>query len=179
MPKIPYESRVEDSVPKVDNEIAVGEDLEFQRKWWKFEKVVWPILLLIVIVDLLGGFGRGWLSKVRRTTPDHALTFDYERIERGSTPSVMTFQFSPAAIHDGRVILHVSNSIVKELGAQRVSPQPSVSSIGNGGLTYVFPATGGQSSVQIELQPSFPGLHKFRIQVEGSTPIDGKIAVLP
>lgn len=179
MNKVPYESRVEDSVPKVDDEIAVGEDLEFQRKWWRFENVVWCILLLVVVVDLLGGFGRGWLSKAHRATPDHALVLDYERIARANTPSIMTFQFGPAAMHNGSVVLYISDSVVKPLGAQRVSPQPSVSSVGNGGITYVFPAIGGLMSAQIELQPSFPGLHEFHVQLQGGPPIDGTVAVMP
>jgi hypothetical protein len=177
MAKIPYESRVEDSVPKVNNEVAVGEDLDFQRRWWRFEKIVWPILLLIVVVDLLGGFGRGWLSKARRRTPD--VTLDYERIERASTPSIMTFHFKPSAIRDGRISLYVSDSIVRPLGAERISPQPAVSTIGNEGITYQFPATGGSSTVQIQLEPSFPGVHAFRVQVDGSTPIDGTVTVVP
>lgn len=179
MAKVPYESRVEDSVPKVDREVAVGEDLQFQQKWWQFERIVWPILLLIVIVDLLGGFGRGWLAHAHSSTPDHALTLDYERIERASTPSIMTLHFGPSAIHGGQIAVYVSDSIVKPLGAQRISPQPAVSAIGDGGVTYVFPSHGLPASAQIELQPSFPGVHRFRIQVEGSTPINSTVAVLP
>jgi hypothetical protein len=176
---IPYESQVEDSVPKIDNDIAVGEDLEFQRKWWRFEKIIWPILLLVVLIDLLGGLGRGWLSKTQRSTPDHAFIFDYERIERASTPSIMTLHFGSQATRGGHIVVHVSDSVVQRLGAQRVSPQPAVSALGNGGITYVFPSNGSPADAQIELQPSFPGLHQFRIQVEGSTPIEGTIAVLP
>lgn len=32
---------VEDTVPKVNNEVAVGEDLNFQRAWWKVERGIW------------------------------------------------------------------------------------------------------------------------------------------
>ena len=179
MAGIPFESRVEDSVPKVSNEVAVGEDIEFQRRWWRFESIVWPILLLIVMVDVLGGFGRGWLAKAHRCTPDHALDFDYERIERASTPSIMTMRFGPNAAHNGRIVVYISDSLVKPLGAQRMAPQPANSIIGNGGITYVFPASEGEASAQIQLEPSFPGWHKFRVQVQGSQPIDGTIAVLP
>jgi len=30
--------RIDDSVAKVDDEVAGGEDLDFQRRWWKFER---------------------------------------------------------------------------------------------------------------------------------------------
>ena len=36
-----FSKPIADSVAKVDGEVAVGEDLEFQRKWWKFERATW------------------------------------------------------------------------------------------------------------------------------------------
>ena len=73
---------VGDSVAKVDNELAVGEDLRFQSKWWKFEKWVWRFFALVVLADLLGAFGRGPLANAHFTSPDGALAIRYERIER-------------------------------------------------------------------------------------------------
>jgi hypothetical protein len=170
---------VEDSVPKVAGDIAVGEDLEFQRKWWRFEDAVWIFFLLILVCDLLGLFGRGWLAKAKRSTADHALTLDYERIERASTPSIMTLKFGPAAIQNRQIQVFISDSMVKPLGAQRISPQPAVSAVGNGGITYTFAATQGPATVQIALEPSFPGRHSFRVQLLGNEPIDGNVVVLP
>lgn len=87
-----FTSPVEDSVPRV-GDVAVGEDLDFQRRWWRFERVVWTVFVIVLVCDLLGLFGRGWLAKAKRATPDHTLTLDYERVERASTPSVMTLHF--------------------------------------------------------------------------------------
>lgn len=179
MAKIPFEQPVHDSVPRIHDEIAVGENIDFQRKWWRFEKIIWPILLLIVIADMLGVFGRGWLAKAHAETPDHALTLDYERVARASTPSIMTFKFGPAAIHNNRIVLFVSDSIVKPLGAQRISPEPALSIIGKNGITYVFASSDSPASAQIQLQPSFPGPHTFRVQVLGSESINGSIFVMP
>ncbi|HEY3707262.1 MAG TPA: hypothetical protein VGL22_19530 [Terracidiphilus sp.] len=179
MSNLPFESEVADSVSKAENKVAVGEDLEFQRKWWRFEHIAWSILLAIVIVDLLGGFGRGWLARAQKSTPDQAMTLHYERIARASTPSVMTFQFTDKAIHNGRITLYVSDSVVKPLGALRIAPQPALSSIGDGGITYVFDAGKGPSTVQIQLQPSFPGAHPFTVHVEGEPPVHGSVFVMP
>src|ERR1700679_3032394 len=54
---------IDDSVAKVDGEVAVGEDLEFQRKWWKFERAVWLVFTLILVLTLAGAFGRGPRAK--------------------------------------------------------------------------------------------------------------------
>jgi hypothetical protein len=170
---------VEDSVPKVSDAIAVGEDLDFQRKWWKFERFIWIVFLVLLICDVLGLFGRGWLANAQRETPDHALNLKYERIERASTPSIMTLNFGPAAIQNGEIKVFVSDSVVKPLGAQRIAPQPSVSQVGNGGITYTFAASQSPAVVQIQLEPSFPGIHRFRIQPIGSSAIDASVFVVP
>lgn len=175
----PFQAKIEDSVPKVDDEIAVGEDLDFQRKWWRFEKSVWLFFFLVLIADGLGLLGRGWLSKAEKHTSDGSLTLKYDWIERASTPSVMSFQLGKSALHDGAVQLYVSNSIVKELGAQRISPQPLRSELGNAGITYTFPAGRGARIVQIELAPQFPGEARFQVAVPGSDSIRGKILIVP
>lgn len=173
-----FTSQVEDSVPKVED-IAVGENLDFQRHWWRFERGIWTFFLLVLIADVLGLFGRGWLAKAQRTDDAHTVTLDYERVERASTPSIMTFHLMPSAIKNGKIELFVSEDVVRTLGAQRVSPQPESSTLGDGGVTYVFPATGVPATVEIQLQPSFPGFHRFRTQVSGGQPIEGSVAVVP
>jgi hypothetical protein len=125
---------VSDSVPKVAGDVAVGEDLGFERKWWRFERVVWILFLVILICDVLGLFGRGWLAKAERSTPDQALTMSYERVERASTPSIMTLHFAPSAVHDGRIQVLVSENVNRRLGAQRVSPPPQLSTLTQDGI---------------------------------------------
>jgi hypothetical protein len=40
-----FEKPVTDPVAKINKELAVGEDLAFQRRWWRFEGVVWAIFV--------------------------------------------------------------------------------------------------------------------------------------
>lgn len=175
----PLTSRVEDSVPKVDDEVAVGENLAFQRRWWVFERVVWAFFLLVIVCDLAGLFGDGWLAKAHASTADGSLTLAYDRIERANTPSTMFMRFGQSAIRDGRIEVFVSDSVVKELGAERIAPQPMISSIGEGGITYSFPATAAPAQVEIQLQPATPGPHRFRIRMAGQPPIVRSIFVMP
>lgn len=164
MRKVP----VEDTVPKVNNELAVGEDLEFQRKWWRFERGIWIAFAIIVALDVAGVFGRGPVAKAHMRTPDGAMNVRYERVERFSTPSVMTIEFGPAAVRDGKLQLWVSDSLVKELGNQRVVPQPLTSTTADGGIYYVFPTTNRPNSVEFGLQPSSPGLLHFTLRSPAS-----------
>lgn len=175
----PITTPVNDDVPRYNDEVAVGEDLEFQRKWWKFENTVWVIFGIVILCDVLGLFGRGWAVQARARTPDGAAELSYERMERAFTPSVMSLEINQSAIHNGQVNVYVSGSVVKDLGAARISPQPLKAIIGRGGYTYVFPATAGPATVQIALSPPSAGLTKFRVQVAGSEPIDASVFVFP
>jgi hypothetical protein len=161
---------VRDSVPKIANELAVGEDLEFQRRWWRFEKVVWVMFLIIVLLDLAGAFGRGPLANHEMSTADGAMHLRYERIERFSTPSIMTIHFGKAAVRDGKIQLWVSDSVVKELGNQRIVPQPLSSITGDNGILYTFPTTDHPDSVEFALQPAHPGLWHLELRIPGASP---------
>ncbi len=170
---------VEDSVAKINDEVAVGEDLEFQEKWWRFEHTVWLFFLLLLVLDLLGVFGRGPLAKTRKTSPDGSFQVEYERIERTGTPSFMRVSFGPGAIQNSQLRLYVSESLVKELGTQRVIPAPLTTDVGNGGLTYTFPASQLPAAVEFALQPSAPGYFHFDLQVPGRQPVHANVAVMP
>lgn len=175
----PFRRPVVDSVPKVADEVAVGEGLNFQRKWWKFERIIWLLFLVVLICDVLGLFGRGWLAKAKLSTPDHSLTVDYERVERAGTPSIMTLHFGPAAERNGHIQVFVGNEVIRGLGARRISPQPASSVLTDGGITYTFAAGSTPTIAEIALQPMFPGGHEIRIQVPGSQPIQAHVFVMP
>lgn len=156
---------VEDSVAKVGNELAVGEDLEFQRRWWRFEKIVWLVFATVVVLDLAGVFGRGPAANARKVTADAAVNMQYERVERFSTPSILTLHMGNNAVKNGMIKLWVSDSVVKELGNQRIIPQPATSATGDGGILYTFPSGPDPNSIEFALQPAQPGLSHFTIRL--------------
>jgi hypothetical protein len=175
-----FASPVIDSVPKVNHEVAVGEDLEFQRKWWAFEKLVWTFFAVILLLALLGLFGRGWLARTEKHSSDGNLTLKYDRIQRTGTPSDLTVIFGPNAIRNGQVRLFLSESVINDLGAQRISPQPQTSSLGDGGITYTFPATGRPATVVISDQPSGPGSFSFRaVLPDTNSSVESSVVVVP
>jgi hypothetical protein len=175
----PSTTPVTQSAPRVNGEIEVGEDLEFQRKWWRFENFAWILFTLIIVLDIAGLFGRGPIAKAERRSPDGTIDVKYERIERTDSPSILTIEFGPSAIQDGKIKLYISESLVKGLGTQRVVPAPTETSIGDGGLTYTFPASKPPATVDLALQPSGPGIYHFTIRVANAQPIQAKVFVVP
>ena len=175
----PPTTSVTQSAPRVNNEIEVGEDLEFQRKWWRFENFAWILFTLIIVLDVAGLFGRGPIARAERRTADGTIDLKYERIERTDSPSILTIDFGPSAIHDGKIKLYVSESLVRGLGTQRVVPAPLETMIGDGGLTYTFSASKPPATVDLALQPSGPGIYHFTIGVVNDEPVQAKVFVVP
>lgn len=171
---------VGDSVAKVNEEVAVGEDLAFQRSWWRFERIVWIIFVLIIALDLAGAFGRGPLAHASITSQNRSLSIHYDRIQRTGTPSVMAIRLGPGAVQGGEATVFVSDKLVSALGAQRIIPQPATTRVGNGGLTYTFPITDPPSVVRIELQPLGPGRFPFEISAgPPAASVKGDVWVVP
>jgi len=179
MAQAAYTEPVRQTVARVNDEVAVGEDLAFQRAWWRFERGVWVFFVLVIALDLIGALGRGPLANARLRAPDGTLDVRYERIERTGTPSMMTIEIGPAAMRGGAAQLFVSDKLVGALGAQRIIPQPASTVIGHGGLTYTFPASAPPASVRIELQPAGAGVYPFYLAVPGGATLSSKIFVLP
>ncbi len=175
----PRTKPVEDTVAKVDDEIAVGSDLEFQHKWWRFTRLIWILFTVIIVADLLGCFGRGLVANARTRTSDGSMDVKYERIERFSTPSILRIQFGPTAIHEGKVQVWISESLVKSLGNQRVIPQPSASTLQQGGILYTFPVTTIPAAVEFALEPVSPGIYELSMRVPGSETLKPRIYVMP
>ncbi|HTD55468.1 MAG TPA: hypothetical protein VK670_08795 [Silvibacterium sp.] len=179
MPSKPLTTPVQDTVSKLDNQVAIGEDLGFQRKWWKFERAAWVMLALILLLDITGAFGRGPIAKARTRAPDGSMLIDYERLERIGTPSMVTITFAESAMKSGTVTLYVTDGLVQKLGAQRVIPQPETTVLGHGGLTYTFSASGMPGSIEFDLQPTSVGPHNLVVQVVGAAPVTLNIFVFP
>jgi hypothetical protein len=166
-------------ISKVNDEVAVGSDLEFQRKWWRFTHAIWIVFAVMVVADLLGCFGRGPLANAHLRIQDGTMNIKYERIERFSTPSILRIQFGQNAIHDGKLQLWVDESLVKPLGNQRVIPQPLTSAVGQGGVLYTFAVTTLPVSVEFALEPAAPGIYETSLQVPGAEKASLLIFVMP
>ena len=172
-------SPVEDTVPMVNGEVAVGEDPEFQRKWWKFESAVFIMFTILVLLDLSGAFGRGPLAKAHKATSDGAMNVTYERIERTGTPSVLKVEFGNSAIEGNSIRLWANENLVTKLGNKQVAPQPAKSVIGDNGIHYTFDATNQPAAAVFSLQPSAPGVYDLTLRASTSSELHFKILVMP
>jgi len=153
----------------IDEELEVGFDQKFEKKWRRLEIGSQGVMVLIVLAALAGLFGRGPFSHRTHRTSDGRLAVDFEPLARwGTTTQVTVHLSSPitssaAPRGEGATVqarVFVSNEIVEPLGLQQVIPQPNATEAIGGGAVYDFAIPPGQDSalVRFVLKPSTVGL---------------------
>jgi hypothetical protein len=170
---------VEDTVSKVNDEVAVGDDLEFQRRWGKAERASWIVLAIFLLLSFLGVFGRGPLAHASYASTASGMSIKYERFQRFGTPSVLFVNLDPSTFHNATAQLWVSDDLVKPLGTQRIVPQPQRSEIAHGGILYTFAASEGPASVEFQTQPAAIGSSHLTLRIPGREPVTLHILVYP
>jgi len=133
----------------------------------------------VILAALFGLLGRGFLARATVAARDGSMRVQYDRIARYSTPSVLRVEFGGAAVHDRRVQLWVSDDLLKSLGNQRVTPEPTASVLDSGGVLYTFPVLTSPTAVQFALQPLRAGIQHVTLRVPGSSSLGLSVAVWP
>lgn len=113
--------------------------------------------------------------------PAAGITVKYERVVRYKTPSIIFVRFHPGVIQGKQYLLQISNSIVQQLGEQRIVPEPQASTIIAGGLLYSFPVNANEMPQQVSfaLEPATVGSVQIRLDIPGRPPFIRSVFALP
>ena len=146
----------------VNDELEVGYDEAFEKKWRRIELSSHGLMLLIVLAALAGLFGQGPLSHRTHQTPDGRLAVDFEPLARFGTTTQVTLHLSssdPADSAPNPVRVFVSSALIEPLGLQQVIPEPVSTEPAGGGVIYTFNILSGKDSglVRFQLMPSTIG----------------------
>jgi hypothetical protein len=151
----------------VDDELEIGFDQTFERKWRRLELASHAAMGLFVVAALLGLFGRGPLSHRTHMTANGRLALDFEPVARWGTSTQITVHLSApevrSSVDEGAfqtISVSVNNAIVEPLGLQQIIPRPNATKAVSGGALYEFAIPRGQDSalVRFVLKPSAVGL---------------------
>ena len=103
----------------------VQENMRMQHRVWRFERVGWYVLVIIVLLALAGLFGNGPLSDAEAVSQDGRLKVEYQRLSRsGTTDSLfITIQGVPGK----PVMVELAGSLLREASIETMQPEPQVS----------------------------------------------------
>lgn len=145
----------------------VNEDMAFQRKVWRFERVGWYALVLIVLLTLGGLFSKGPISNRVLISLDQKLRIEHELFQRsGSTGSmVIHVQAKPHQT----VELQIIGEFLQGFSIDTLQPEPLRSSTADQGVKWWLQADAdGKSTVYLTLRSDGLGLYESQVITPGA-----------
>ena len=102
--------------------LQLAEDMAFQERNWRAERIAWMAMALTVLAALLGLFGSGPLSEARSADPSGALEVSYSRFLRLSAPASITVKARPAPAPAERFALQLDAEFTQAFRIASVTP---------------------------------------------------------
>lgn len=165
---------------KVNDELEVGYDEIFERRWSRAERSGYLVMLVVVAFMLAGFFGRGPFSHRTVTSAASGLAIDFEPVARSQCDTQVTFHIDNDT--DATTIdLFLDNHLVEPMGLHQFLPEPVRSQSAEGGLrlTIAVPPHVHDTELRIMLQPSVVGPVHMIAHLQGHEPLHWTQYVVP
>ncbi|WP_458130459.1 hypothetical protein [Pseudomonas sp. R3-41] len=159
-------------------QFPVREDMVFQHKVWRFERVGWYVLVLLVILTLLGLFSRGPLSDRELYSSDGSLGVEYQAFHRNGSANAMTIRLKgqPNAVLE----VELGGDWLEGFEVQALQPPPMRSAGAGQGMTLWIQADKqGQASLYLSLLGEGFGTYHSRIATPGGATVSFKQFIFP
>jgi hypothetical protein len=132
--------------------IVTEEDLRFERRWHRVQRIGRAFLAIAIVAALVGVFGTGRFS------------VDYDRFVR-STQSTSLQISSQGAV--GHATVAIAQGFLQATGLSDVSPQPD-SETARGGRVVLSYQGSLPDEIELKLAPENIGIHQATIWVGGA-----------
>lgn len=149
-----------------NRQYPVEEDICLQRRIWRFERLGWYVLVLIVVMTLCGLFSNGLLSTTTVASQQRDLIVKYERFHRSGAVNTMVIKShgEPGAVHT----LLIGSAQLEGFAIDSIQPQPIRSAGTRNGLKLTLPGDDhGDSILYLAWRSDGVGLYDGKISVEG------------
>lgn len=119
-------------------DLEINQDLEYQKKTWKVERVGWGIMGLIALAGLLGVLGSGLLSHTTKGEKNDPLKIEFERFGRYQEPTELRVYLDTAAQQGDSVRVGISRDYLEQVQIQQATPEPESVEYQSDKLVYHF-----------------------------------------
>lgn len=148
----------------------VAEDMDLQRKTWKFERCGWVALTGVIALAVLGCFANGPVSSTSAADASGRLRVVYERLQRAGVPTRLELRIASGA--QDPVAVHLSEAFVRSFHIEAVHPEPASQHARKNGVEMVFhPARDGTPTVRLAVRPRGLWLSSSEVGLAGEGPV--------
>jgi protein-L-isoaspartate(D-aspartate) O-methyltransferase len=122
---------------------------DFERRFWRVQRVAWIVLGLVIVAALLGLLGKGPLSRREERSGD--LSVRYDRFVHRDSPAGLVVELPADA--DGVAALWIGRSYLENVRIQRTTPEAESTWAGIDRSVFAFHAEPrGRAWVSIDLE---------------------------
>jgi len=147
----------------------IAEDMDFQVRNWRAERIGWILMAIVVVAGLFGLFARGPVSdgRIARGT---ALAVEYERFAHTTARTYFTIRIARPSTPE--VHLRLSRAFVETYDIEVLQPPPLRATAGPSGLELMVTRPGaGDLAVDIAARPRRFGRASLAVGVEGQASV--------
>jgi hypothetical protein len=179
----PHETEPKEAGPK-ETKDAPGypgiDDIQFEKRWFRFERTAWVGMSLILLAACLGFTGPGPLTKAEARDGSDRLRVEYPRIVHAQAMHELWVELQPSATREGRAIVILKGALTGTGLLPTALPPPSSQESSQGALRWTFDmAPGSQSRILVQARPVRPGKIHSQIEVEGGGQVNLSQWVMP
>jgi hypothetical protein len=132
--------------------LEMDDDLPFQRRQWRVQRVARLLFALVPIAAVLGLFGDGPLSTTTRGQLSDPVTVSYERFARRHASTRLEFRLRRDSLSAGEARLAVSPSYLERVHLDAITPQPVRIESSTSRVLMVFAVAPGSDAASIALR---------------------------
>jgi len=163
-------------------DLEISEDLAFQRRSWRMQRVGWAMMAILLAAGLAGVFGVGPASSASAVQED--LKVSYERFPRAATDTDLVIEFQP---REDVSRIAVESRYLEQGGLLDVWPLPaSMESVdGRAVIAVATPMDESDerprrpSMLTMRLHPSRVGWLSTNVHMDGRPAVRVRHLVLP
>ena len=138
--------------------LEINEDLQFQRREWRVQRIGWWLLTAFVAAAALGLFGGGVLSQAVAGDANGPLRVEYERFLRAGTRQRLSIQVRRASAAAGEELqLQINRAYFEAMRVEDIAPQPLSMAVDGENVTLRFGPASEQFTIIVDAQPLEPG----------------------
>ena len=132
---------------QADADLEIDENLEYQRRAWRLQRIGWIAIGALLFGALLGLFGNGPLSRSVVADPRSRITVEYDRIARYETSFRLVIHLDALPESPGTARLWIDPGYARSLRIEQITPEADRAEASADGLVYVFRVSGRQPAV--------------------------------
>jgi hypothetical protein len=156
--------------PKDSEGPDLNQDLPFQYRTWRIQRIAWGAIALILLCAVLGLFGHGPLSRATIRDPSLPLSLNYDRFGRYQSALILRVHVHERAANQDIVRIWLSYDYLSKIEIKQIVPEPEGAETSPTGMIYLFRLAQPEqrSDVIVNLEMEAIGFIEGRIGLDES-----------